>query len=224
MNHGIHDHIMNLPVPYHVSVDATGTTKAVDLGTKASRMLEIALFQFCVVVLSAIITKRKISVVNPRRDENNKSSQDLERMRQNGLRGWASPARHFRVRDEVTVYCDQLSSEPASAASELASGSSFANHDAASKRRRGLGIPGLWEEVLSKLRNGQSVDSISECHSDMLGGVISTGNGAVPSYPRVESKTSTDTTLPLLSVMGFGNIGRTGSANVPGGSGSGIFP
>ncbi|KAI1845977.1 hypothetical protein JX265_014057 [Neoarthrinium moseri] len=137
MNHGIHDHIMNLPVAYHVSVDATDTTKAVDLGTKASRMLEIALFevlpkvltlfgatpillttyppfvaliQFCVVVLSAIITKRKISIVNPRRDENIKSSQDLERIRQNGLRGWASAARHFRVRDEVTVYGDQLRS------------------------------------------------------------------------------------------------------------------
>ncbi|KAI1840031.1 hypothetical protein JX266_013764 [Neoarthrinium moseri] len=149
MNHGIHDHIMNLPVPYHVSVDATDTTKAVDLVPTLVGATTIllttyppfmALIQFCVVVLSAIITKRKISVVNPRRDENIKSSQDLERMRQNGLRGWASPARHFRVRDEVTVYCDQLSSEPASAASELASGSSFANHNAARKRRRGLGI------------------------------------------------------------------------------------
>ncbi|KAI1839741.1 hypothetical protein JX266_014047 [Neoarthrinium moseri] len=181
MNHGIHDHIMNLPVAYYVSVDATDTTKAVDLGTKASRMLEITLFealpkvptlvgattillttyppfvaliQFCVVVLSAIITKRKISVVNPRRDENIKSSQDLERIRQNGLRGWASAARHFRVRDEVTVYGDQLRDGGGVARArphqfrarvgrlgEVASpGSSSANHDAARTRRRGLGI------------------------------------------------------------------------------------
>ncbi|KAI1850945.1 hypothetical protein JX265_007270 [Neoarthrinium moseri] len=83
-----------------------------------------------------------------------------------------------------------------------------------------LGKPGLWEEVLSKLRNGQSVDSISE----WLGGVMPSGSGAVPSYPRVEPKTSTGITLPPLSGMGFGNIGSTGSANVPGGFGSGILP
>ncbi|KAI1839625.1 hypothetical protein JX266_014163 [Neoarthrinium moseri] len=47
--------------------------------------------------------------------------------------------------------------------------------------------------------------------------------GAVLSHPRVESRTSTGTTLPPLSGMGFGNIGRAGSANIPDGFGNGIL-
>ncbi|KAI1856349.1 uncharacterized protein JN550_013823 [Neoarthrinium moseri] len=44
--------------------------------------------------------------------------------------------------------------------------------------------------------------------------------GAVPSYPREESKTSTGTTLPPLSGMEIGNIGRARSVHVPDGFGS----
>ncbi|KAI1839200.1 hypothetical protein JX266_014589, partial [Neoarthrinium moseri] len=58
----------------------------------------------------------------------------------------------------------------------------------------------------------------------MLGGVIPPSSGAVLSYPRAESRTSTGTTLPPLSGMGIENIGRAGSANVPGVSDSGIMP
>ncbi|KAI1839910.1 hypothetical protein JX266_013879 [Neoarthrinium moseri] len=80
-------------------------------------------------------------------------------------------------------------------------------------------MAGAVEGVISKLRDGQSVDSISE----WLGGVMPKGSGAVTSYPRVEPKTSTGTTLPPLSAMGFGIVGRAGSADVSGGFGSGIL-
>ncbi|KAI1839675.1 hypothetical protein JX266_014113 [Neoarthrinium moseri] len=55
----------------------------------------------------------------------------------------------------------------------------------------------------------------------MIRGVVMlAGSGAVPSYPREESKTSTGTTLPPLSGMGIGNNGRARSVHVPDGFGS----
>ncbi|KAL5906793.1 hypothetical protein ACKVV1_011197 [Pyricularia oryzae] len=43
-----------------------------------------------------------------------------------------------------------------------------------------LGVPGQWEEVLRRLRNGQSIESISE----WLGGTLPSGGGTAPSFNR----------------------------------------
>ncbi|KAI8722620.1 Zn(2)-C6 fungal-type domain-containing protein [Fusarium sp. LHS14.1] len=46
--------------------------------------------------------------------------------------------------------------------------------------------PDLWEEVLTRLRNGQSVEIISE----WLGGILPSGGGTIPSFaPRAEAPT-----------------------------------
>ncbi|KAI1839490.1 hypothetical protein JX266_014299 [Neoarthrinium moseri] len=98
------------------------------------------------------------------------------------------------------------SSEPASATSEKhpAPGSSSANHDAASKRRRGLGIVQVAkcrlryeipvrqskENLRSEIEQQHQSDSVIEAleagavGGDMLGGVIPPGSSAVPIYPR----------------------------------------
>ncbi|KAH6854773.1 fungal-specific transcription factor domain-containing protein [Chaetomium sp. MPI-CAGE-AT-0009] len=62
----------------------------------------------------------------------------------------------------------------------------------------GLVRPDLWEEVLARLRSGQSVESIS----DWLGGALPSGGGALPSISRLLNQ---------------------GSAAPPGNSGSGSY-
>jgi hypothetical protein len=71
--------------------------------------------------------------------------------------------------------------------------------------------PELWEEVLTRLRNGQSVESISE----WLGGTLPSGGGALASFQRPEPKASTDVPLPPVNDSGYG----TGTT-LPGGYGS----
>ncbi|KAI1635250.1 nitrogen assimilation transcription factor nirA [Biscogniauxia mediterranea] len=57
--------------------------------------------------------------------------------------------------------------------------------------------PELWEEVLRRLQNGQSIESISE----WLGGALPSGGGTMPSFPR-PSDTRAGITLPPLSTYG----------------------
>ncbi|KAI1839322.1 hypothetical protein JX266_014467, partial [Neoarthrinium moseri] len=86
------------------------------------------------------------------------------------------------------------------------------------------------ENLRSEIEQQRQSDSVIEAleagavGGDMLGGVIPLGSGAVPIYPRAESRTSTGTTLLPLSGTGVGNIGCAGSAIVPDGFGSGILP
>lgn len=74
--------------------------------------------------------------------------------------------------------------------------------------------PDLWEEVLTRIRNGYSVESISE----WLGGSLSSGGGPLPSFaPRaVPPLPSRGPTLPPLS--GLADLGF-GPTALPGGYG-----
>lgn len=80
-----------------------------------------------------------------------------------------------------------------------------------------LARPELWEEVLSRLRGGQSVESISE----WLGGTLPSGGGAVPSFaPRPEPSGSAQAAgfpgggLGSLAAMSLGV--NPGSSQQPG--------
>lgn len=80
-----------------------------------------------------------------------------------------------------------------------------------------LARPELWEEVLSRLRGGQSVESISE----WLGGSLPSGGGAVPSFtPRPEPSASAQAagfpggSLGSLAAMSLGV--NPGSSQQPG--------
>lgn len=74
--------------------------------------------------------------------------------------------------------------------------------------------PELWEEVLTRLRNGQSVESIS----DWLGGNLPSGGGALASLPRPEPKPDASVTLPPLS--GISSLGYGSGTTLPGGYGT----
>jgi hypothetical protein len=71
-----------------------------------------------------------------------------------------------------------------------------------------LSRPDLWEEVLSRLRGGQSVETIS----DWLGGTLPPHGGQLPPFSRVNSdpsarmESSGPTLAPISSFMSPGNV------------------
>ncbi|KAK9425699.1 putative Zn(2)-C6 fungal-type domain-containing protein [Seiridium unicorne] len=72
--------------------------------------------------------------------------------------------------------------------------------------------PELWEEVLTRIRNGQSVENISE----WLGGTLPSGGGPIPTFPpRSGPMASRGPTLPPLSVSAGMSSGN--HTTVPGG-------
>ncbi|KAH8648570.1 fungal-specific transcription factor domain-containing protein [Xylariales sp. PMI_506] len=67
--------------------------------------------------------------------------------------------------------------------------------------------PELWEEVLARLRNGQSVESIS----DWLGGTLPSGGGTLPSFAssNTESRPGGGVTLPPISGLTYASTSAT---------------
>jgi len=66
--------------------------------------------------------------------------------------------------------------------------------------------PDVWQDVLERLRSGQTVESISE----WLGGSLPSGGGAVPSFPRPSAPPGSFT-----AVAGFAGAGAGASSFTP---------
>jgi hypothetical protein len=69
--------------------------------------------------------------------------------------------------------------------------------------------PGLWEEVLHRLRNGQSVEAIS----DWLGGTLPSGGGALPSFGH-QSDINVSSGDSLTPVAGFAGSGQASKSSM----------
>lgn len=82
--------------------------------------------------------------------------------------------------------------------------------------------PELWEEVISRLRDGHSVEIISE----WLGGILPSGGGSMPVFsPHTEPGVNTDTNMTSLAGFGSTSGGLAGMGLGLGSVGvSGVLP
>ncbi|PKS12392.1 hypothetical protein jhhlp_000596 [Lomentospora prolificans] len=79
--------------------------------------------------------------------------------------------------------------------------------------------PELWQEVLNRLRGGQSIEAVS----DWLGGTLPSGGGAVPSFARPLESVSSGR-LAGTSSLGFSSSGPTSMSALSLGTNAGHSP